>query len=284
MKTGMVLEGGAVRTIYSTGVCDALLTRSLMTDYVIGVSAGIAYGVSYVSRQPRRNLDIMVNYINDKRYMGLGNLLRRDNRAYFGLEFVYSTIPNQLVPFDYDTFAAYPGEVEAVVTNLDTGAAEYFPLDRRDDKFKLLQATCALPFLFPVFHIQGRPCMDGGAADAIPYERAFAKGCDRVIVVLTREREYVRRPEKLQPLIDLAHRKYRKYCDTMRRRADAYNEARQKLFRLEREGRALVFTPTSTEGFHRTERDVDKIKALWKDGWDQGLARLDEAEAFLKGD
>lgn len=284
MKTGMVLEGGAVRTIYSTGVCDALLTRSLMTDYVIGVSAGIAYGVSYVSRQPRRNLDIMVNYINDKRYMGMGNLLRRDNRAYFGLEFVYSTIPNQLVPFDYDTFAAYPGEVEAVVTNLDTGAAEYFPLDRRDDKFKLLQATCALPFLFPVFYIQGRPCMDGGAADAIPYERAFAKGCDRVIVVLTREREYVRRPEKLQPLIDLAYRKYPKFCDTMRRRADAYNEARQKLFRLEREGRALVFTPTSTEGFHRTERDVDKIKALWKDGWDQGLARLDEAEAFLKGD
>ena len=284
MKTGMVLEGGAVRTIYSTGVCDALLTRSLMTDYVIGVSAGIAYGVSYVSRQPRRNLDIMVNYINDKRYMGMGNLLRRDNRAYFGLEFVYSTIPNQLVPFDYDTFAAYPGEVEAVVTNLGTGAAEYFPLDRRDDKFKLLQATCALPFLFPVFHIQGRPCMDGGAADAIPYERAFAKGCGRVIVVLTREREYVRRPEKLQPLIDLAYRKYPKFCDTMRRRADAYNEARQKLFRLEREGRALVFTPTSTEGFHRTERDVDKIKALWKDGWDQGLARLDEAEAFLKGD
>ena len=284
MKTGMVLEGGAVRTIYSTGVCDALLTRNLMTDYVIGVSAGIAYGVSYVSRQPRRNLDIMVGYINDRRYMGFGNLLRRDNRAYFGLEFVYSTIPNQLVPFDYDTFAAYPGEVEAVVTNLDTGAAEYFPLDRRDDKFKLLQATCALPFLFPVFHIQGRPCMDGGAADAIPYERAFAKGCDRVIVVLTREREYVRRPEKLQPLIDLAYRKYPKFCDTMRRRADAYNEARQKLFRLEREGRALVFTPTSTEGFHRTERDVDKIKALWKDGWDQGLARLDEAEAFLKGD
>ena len=284
MKTGIVLEGGAIRTIFSSGVCDALLTGDIMTDYVIGVSAGIAYGVSYVSRQPRRNLDIMVNYINDKRYMGMGNLLRRDNRAYFGLEFVYSTIPNQLVPFDYDTFAAYPGEVEAVVTNLDTGAAEYFPLDRRDDKFKLLQATCALPFLFPVFHIQGRPCMDGGAADAIPYERAFAKGCDRVIVVLTREREYVRRPEKLQPLIDLAYRKYPKFCDTMRRRADAYNEARQKPFRLERGGRALVFCPTSTGGFHRTERDVDKIKALWKDGWDQGLARLDEAEAFLKGD
>ncbi len=284
MKTGIVLEGGAVRTIYSTGVCDALLTRDLLPDYVVGVSAGIAYGVSYVSRQPRRNLDIMVNYINDRRYMGFGNLLRRDNRAYFGLEFVYSTIPNELIPFDYDTFAAFPGEVEAVVTNLDTGAAEYFPLDRRDDKFKLLQATCALPFLFPVFHIQGKPCMDGGAADAIPYERAFAKGCDRVVVLLTRERSYLRRPEKLQPLIDLAYRKYPKFCDVMRRRADAYNESRRWLFQLEQEGRALVFTPTSTEGFHRTERDVGKIKALWKDGWDQGMARLDEVESFLKGD
>ena len=284
MKTGIVLEGGAVRTIYSTGVCDALLTRDLLPDYVVGVSAGIAYGVSYVSRQPRRNLDIMVNYINDRRYMGFGNLLRRDNRAYFGLEFVYSTIPNELIPFDYDTFAAFPGEVEAVVTNLDTGAAEYFPLDRRDDRFKLLQATCALPFLFPVFHIQGKPCMDGGAADAIPYERAFAKGCERVVVPLTRERSYLRRPEKLQPLIDLAYRKYPKFCDVMRRRADAYNESRRRLFQLEQEGRALVFTPTSTEGFHRTERDVGKIKALWKDGWDQGMARLDEVESFLKGE
>ena len=284
MKSGIVLEGGAVRTIYSTGVCDALLTRDLMADYVIGVSAGIAYGVSYVSRQPRRNLDIMVGYINDKRYMGLGNLLRRDNRAYFGLDFVFSRIPNELIPFDYDAFAAYPGEVEAVVTNLDTGAPEYFPMPRRDDKFRLLQATCALPFLFPVFHIEGKPCMDGGAADAIPYERAFARGCDRVIAVLTRERDYVRQPEKLQPLIDLVYRKYPRFCDTMRRRAEVYNESRRKLFQLEKEGRVLVFTPTSTQGFHRTERDVEKIRALWKDGWDQGLARLDEAEAFLRGE
>lgn len=280
MKTGMVLEGGAVRTIYSTGVCDALLTRSLMTDYVIGVSAGIAYGVSYVSRQPRRNLDIMVNYINDKRYMGLGNLLRRDNRAYFGLEFVYSTIPNQLVPFDYDTFAAYPGEVEAVVTNLDTGAAEYFPLDRRDDKFKLLQATCALPFLFPVFRIQGRPCMDGGAADAIPYERAFAKGCDRVIVVLTRERDYVRRPEKLQPLIDLRYHKYPKFCETMRHRAERYNACREELFQLEREGKVILLAPHSTQGFSRIEKDVDKIRALWQDGYEAGKARAQEIRSF----
>lgn len=272
-----------MRTIFSTGVCDALLTRDLLPDYVIGVSAGIAYGVSYVSKQSRRNLDIMVSYINDKRYMGFGNLLRRDNRAYFGLDFVFGTIPNELIPFDYDTFAAYPGEVEAVVTNMDTGKAEYFPVERRDDRFKLLQATCALPFLFPVFDIQGKPCMDGGAADAIPYERALERGCERVIVVLTRERSYVRRPEKLQPLIDAAYRKYPRFCDTLRRRADAYNTSRERLFQLEREGRALLFAPHSTEGFHRTEKDVEKIRALWKDGYDEGMERLDEVQAFLSG-
>ena len=283
MRTGIVLEGGAIRTIFSTGVCDALLTRGLMTDYVIGVSAGIAYGVSYVSKQSRRNLDIMVRYINDKRYMGWENLLRRGNHAYFGLDFVFETIPKQLVPFDYDTFAAYPGEVEAVVTNMDTGRPEYFPVERGDDRLKLLQATCALPFLFPVYTIQGRPYMDGGASDAIPFERAFAKGCDRLIIVLTRERGYVRRPEKLRHLIDLAYHKYPGFCEAMRHRADTYNRVRGRLFQLEREGKVLLFAPKSTVGFHRTERDIDKIKALWQDGYDQGIARLDEVETFLKG-
>ena len=281
MKTGIVLEGGAVRTIFSTGVCDALLTRDLLPDYVIGVSAGIAYGVSYVSKQSRRNLDIMVNYINDKRYMGFGNLLRRDNRAYFGLDFVFGTIPNELIPFDYDTFAAYPGEVEAVVTNMDTGKAEYFPVERRDDRFKLLQATCALPFLFPVFDIQGKPCMDGGAADAIPYERALERGCERVIVVLTRERSYVRRPEKLQPLIDAAYRKYPRFCDTMRRQADATTtHLPGSCFSLRGGARALLFAP-GTEASTTPEKDVEKIRALWKDGYDEGHGAAGQVQAFL---
>lgn len=283
MKTGIVLEGGAIRTIFSSGVCDALLAGNIMPDYVIGVSAGIAYGVSYVSRQFGRNLDIMVNYVNDKRYMGMGNLLRRDNRAYFGLDFVFGEIPNRLIPFDYDTFDAYPGAVEAAVTNLDTGGAEYFPVDRSDKKFTILQATCALPFLFPVFHIDGKPCMDGGAADPIPYDRAFSMGCDRLIVVLTRERSFRRKPEKLQPLLDRVYGKYPNFCETMRRRAETYNSARGRLFQLERAGKVLLFAPHDTRGFSRTERDVAKIRALWQDGYDAGMARLDEVRAFLAG-
>lgn len=280
MKTGIVLEGGALRTIFSSGVCDALLERDLLPDYVIGVSAGIAYGVSYVSRQKGRNLEILTKYANDKRYMGMRNLLDPANRCYFGLRFTYETIPNQLVPFDYDTFAAYPGEVEAVVTNLETGAAEYLPVPRRDDKFLLLQATCAMPLLFPIFRLDGMPCLDGGSADGIPYQRAFDMGCDRVVVVLTREQSYRRQPEKFQRLIDLRYRRYPRYCETMRTRAERYNACREALFRLEKEGKVLLIAPENTRGFSRVERDQGKIRALWQDGYDKGLARSGEIAAF----
>lgn len=284
MKTGLVLEGGAFRTIFSSGACDGLLAADIMPDYCVGVSAGIAYGVSYISKQSGRNLEILTHYANDKRYMGVNNLLRPGNhRCYFGLQFTYDTIPNELIPFDYETFAAFPGEVEAVVTNMDTGKAEYLPVPKWDEHFELLQATCALPFLFPVYHINGKPYMDGGAADAIPYDHAVEKGCDRVVVILTRERSYIRKQESLQPLIDRFYRKYPKFCDTMRRRADDYNACRGRLFRLEREGKVLIIAPKCTRGFSRTERDVEKIKALYQDGYQQAVARQEEIRAFLKG-
>ena len=154
MKTGLVLEGGALRTIFSSGVCDAFLNEKLpMPDYTIGVSAGIAYGVSYLSRQKRRNLQLLMHYANDRRYMGWGNFFDPRNRSYFGLKFAYDTIPNELVPFDYDTFEAYPGQVEAVVTNLNTGRADYLPVPRKDRFSKVLQASCAMPLMFPVIQV-----------------------------------------------------------------------------------------------------------------------------------
>lgn len=285
MKIGFVLEGGSFRTIFSTGVWDAFLEEDIMLDYVVGVSAGIAYGVSYVSRQPRRNLEILIHYVRDKRYMGVRNLLNPKNRCYWGLDFAYNTIPNQLIPFDYGAFAAYPGQVEAVVTNMETGQAEYYPVPRdHGDNFKLLQATCALPLLFPVYHIDGKPVMDGGAADAIPFRRAFEMGCDKVVVCLTHERNYVRRPEKLEPVIDRRYGKqYPRFCETMHTRADKYNADRAELFELERRGEALIFAPLTTEGFSRVERDVTKIRTMWEDGHHQAQKRMEEVRAFLNG-
>ena len=242
MKVGMVLEGGALRTIFSTGVLDAMLEKDLMTDYVVGVSAGIAYGVSYISRQPR---------------------------------------PNELVPFDYDTFAAFPGKVEAGVTNLETGKAEYLEVPRRDDSFLLLQATCAMPLMFPVYRLGGKPYLDGGAAETVPYPRAFEMGCDRAIVILTKPRGFVRKQEKLLPVIERRYREYPNFCQTMRERAERDNRAREELFRMEKEGKVLVLAPEDLRGVSRIERDVEKLRLLWADGYQQGMERMEEIRSFM---
>lgn len=281
MKTALVLEGGALRTIYSSGVCDAFLDGELpLPDYTLGVSAGIAYGVSYLSRQSRRNLQLICHYANDKRYMGFRNLADPRNRSYFGLRFAYETIPNELIPFDYEAFAAYPGEIEAVVTNLETGEAEYFPVPRRDDKFIVLQATCALPLLFPVFDLDGKLCMDGGVADSIPYKRAFEMGCDRVVVVLTKTRSYIRKKEKLMPVLRRKYKQYPKFLACMEKRAEEYNRCREELFQLEREGKVLVIAPNNTLGVKRIERDTEKLQLLWGEGYQMAVQRMEEVRAF----
>ena len=280
MKTGLVLEGGAFRTIFSSGVCDAFLDLGLpMPDYTVGVSAGIAYGVSYLSGQSRRNLQLLTTYANDRRYMGFGNFLNPKNRCYFGLKFSYETIPNELLPFDYAAFAAYPGTAEAVVTNLDTGRAEYLPVPRHDAHFLLLQATCAIPIMFPVIHLGDSSYLDGGCADAIPWRHALEMGCDRLVVVLTREREYRRKPDSMLPLIRRRFRKYPRFVETMEHRANAYNQNRADLFDLEREGKVLVIAPETTAGFSRTERDLEKIRALWQAGY---FAGRDAAETVCR--
>lgn len=282
MKTGLVLEGGALRAIFSSGVCDGLLEGGIMADYVIGVSAGIAYGVSYVSKQPRRNLEVVTRFAPDKRYMGWHNLADRDNRCYFGLKFVYSTIPNQLVPFDYEAFAAFPGEVEAAATNLNTGKADYLAVPRHDEESIVLQASCAMPLLFPVYEIDGQPYLDGGIGDAIPWRRALTK-CDRVIAVLTRPRSYRRKPDRMMNLIRRRYRDYPKFVAAMEGRADVYNQDREKLFQAEREGKLLVIAPESTLGVARTERDTEKLRLLWAAGYQMAADRLDEIRHYLQG-
>lgn len=281
--TGLVLEGGAVRTIYSSGVCDGFLEQNFLADFVVGVSAGIAYGVSYVSRQEGRNLKILERFVRDSRYMGMTNLLKPGNRSYFGLDFAYDEIPNYLVPFDYGAFERYPGRVEAGVTNLLTGKTDYYPMTCEDKRFVLLRATCAMPLLFPIFEINGKPYLDGGVGDGVPFRRALRAGCDRLIIVLTRERSYYRGPEKLEKMICRKYREYPAFCEAVRTRADRYNADHAEILELERQGKALIFAPKCTRGFSRTERDLDKIRALWKEGRDEAVARIGEVRSFIEG-
>lgn len=281
MKTGLVLEGGALRTIYSCGVCDALLDAKVpLPDYFVGVSAGIAYGVSYLSKQSRRNLKVITTYANDPRYMSMRNLADPRNKSYFGLEFTYKTIPERLVPFDYNAFEAYPGTVEAVVTNLTTGEAEYPQVPRLDSPNQHLIASCALPLMFPPVDLGGQLYVDGGCADPIPWKHALDAGCDRLVVVLTRERNYAKESSSTLCLIQQRYRKYPKFVEAMRLQAARYNACREELFAEEAKGNILVLAPEDTLGCSRTERDLETLRALWQSGYFDGRREADKIREF----
>ena len=281
MKTGLVLEGGALRTIFSCGVLDAFLDAQLpLPDYFVGVSAGAAYGTSYLARQNRRNLKLITSYAGDKRYMGVGNLLNPKNRSYFGLKFAYDTIPNELVPFDYEAFQAYEGMAEAVVTNVATGEAEYLPIPRNERYNKTILASCSIPLMFPTVELEGGEYLDGGCADAIPWKHALEMGCDRVVVILTRERDYRKEPDGSMRAIARTFKKNPAFVEAMTTRAQRYNQNREELFEAEKEGKVLVIAPEDTLGCSRTERDTEILRALWQQGYFAGRKLLPQIQEY----
>ena len=283
MKTGIVFEGGAFRTIFSCGVMDALVENDIMPDYMIGVSAGAAYGVSMASKQPRRNLDVLMKYRNDKRYLGLSNMIDKDNKSIYGLEFSYETIPNELNLFDYDAFKQYKGDFYCVVTNLLTGQPEYMKYTGDDRTNTVLKATCALPMLFPPIIINDVPYMDGGLSDSIPYLKAIEDGCDRIIVVLTRQSGYTKTTSRSTKAIAYSYRnQYPKLTETMLTRASRYNESLKGLDQYVKERRIITIQPTTSNGFSRLEKDKNKILSMYNDGYNQCYELLDTIKEFYE--
>lgn len=283
MKTGIVFEGGAFRTIFSCGVMDALVENDIMPDYMIGVSAGAAYGVSMASKQPRRNLDVLMKYRNDKRYLGLSNMIDKDNKSIYGLEFSYETIPNELNLFDYDAFKQYKGDFYCVVTNLLTGQPEYMKYTGDDRTNTVLKATCALPMLFPPIIINDVPYMDGGLSDSIPYLKAIEDGCDRIIVVLTRQSGYTKTTSRSTKAIAYSYRnQYPKLTETMLTRASRYNESLKGLDQYVKEGLIITIQPTTSKGFSRLEKDKNKILSMYNDGYNQCYELLDTIKEFYE--
>ena len=232
MKLGITMEGGASRTVFSCGVADAFLEEGIMPDYFIGVSAGIAYGVSYLSKQKGRNLTIIQKYMNDKRYMGVRHLLK--SRNFYNIPFVFEEIPNKLEAFDFKAFESFPGKVEACVTNIHTGKAEYLEVPRRDDKFQVLVASCALPILFQPVKVGKHYYLDGGVSDSVPYKRAIEQGCDKNIVILTRERDYVKKAERAGNVSIKLYKKYPHIAEDLKTRPQRYNACMEELLEKEK--------------------------------------------------
>lgn len=282
MKLGLVLEGGASRTVFSCGVMDVLLSNKIYADYVIGTSAGIAYGTSYASKQIGRNREVSVKYMSDKRYMGAKYLLNPKNRSYYNLDFVFSDIPNKEVLFDFDEFSKFPGDVIATVTNLKTGKVEYLPVTADDKDFTVLRASCALPIMFKPIEIDGEKYLDGGVGDPIPYKRAFEDGCDKIIVILTRQEGYRKENDGSEKLVKLLYGRHPELVSTFLRRAQIYNDSIDALERLKKEGKAIVIRPEKIEGVARTESDPKILESLYQQGVTVGSKKMEEILEFIK--
>ena len=266
-KTGLVLEGGGMRGIYTAGVLDVFLDEGLTFDGVIGVSAGAVFGVNFLSRQPGRVIRYNKRYIRDPRYMGPGPLLRTGNL--FSPDFAYGTVPTELDPFDQQSFQASGVPFYAVVTNIETGHAEYPLIENVFEQMDTLRASASLPFVSKPVAVGDGLYLDGGIVDSIPFEAMRALGYDRLVVVLTRDGSYRKGPMPSLP-IDLWYGKYPALQQRLRCRHEAYNQSLDRLRQLEQEGVAKVIRPRRPIEMGRLERDPAVLQRVYDQGYAVG--------------
>lgn len=265
--TGLVLEGGAFRGLFTAGVLDALLDIRAELKYIIGVSAGATNAYSYVSRQRGRNLEIMERFMDNKRYISYGNLIRC--RSIMDLEFVFDEIPNKYCPFDYDAFYKFDGKMLAGAFNIETGKNEYFDKELLDKRNSILRASIAIPLVFPFEKIKGQLYADGGLFDPIPINKSIADGNDKNIIVLTRNEGYRKKQSKANKFTyRLYKNKYPKLAKVLIDRHIKYNEQLDLCEKLENSGKAIIIRPTVNMNINRFERDKNKLKEIYKNGYD----------------
>ena len=276
----LVLEGGTFRPIFSSGVMDALLDYGIEFPYIIGVSAGITDAISYVSKQKKRNYHILVNHRHDKRYVGLRNYFT--DKSLFGIKFAYEKFPDELYPFDWDTFYNSKSVMKIGVTNANTGEAEYFDGHKNDRKNMLLRATCAIPFVFPVIDINGNEYYDGGICDPIPIKKAQEDGNEKFLIVLTRTKGYRKKLSKANVLAaKVLKRKYPNLVKPLLERHKIYNEDVEYCEQLEREGKALILRPDESVQIDSFEKDIEKIKRVYQYGYDMAVKNIDRIKEII---
>lgn len=285
IRAGMVLEGGAMRGIFTAGVLDFLMEKECWFSYVVGVSAGSSNAADYVSRQIGRTRDCMAVKDKDKRYIHSNPLKFLKTGEIFDMDMLYNRYPNELFPFDYETYFHSGISCELVVTNCLTGKAEY--LDDREDGNRLLSliaASSSIPMMSHMVEVDGVPYLDGGLADSIPVLRAMEKGYRKLLVVLTRKKGY-RKKEKsaVQRLVRIYYRKYPELVRTIISRGRVYNRTMELVEKWEAEGKIFVIRPEMPV-VSRTEQDCDKLLAFYRHGYDLMEKRYGELKAYLEAE
>ena len=264
-NTGLVLEGGGMRGVFTSGVLDAFMKHDLYFPYVVAVSAGACNGLSYMSRQPRRarysNIDMLrkYDYISLKRLLTQGSI--------FDPNILYERFPNEIVPFDYETYRENPAVYEIVTTNCLTGRAEYLT-EKTDPKrlTAIVKASSSLPYVAQITEVDGVPMLDGGIVDSIPVVRAIDKGYSPNVVILTRNRGF-RSSEPDIKVPKLFYGEYPRLRVALSRRVEEYNKQLELIERMEDWGEVICIRPERPMEVDRLCRDVEKLGALYEEGF-----------------
>lgn len=282
MKTGLVVEGGGMKCAYSAGILDRFLDEHITFDYCIGVSAGSANVASYLAGQRGRNLRFYVDHLHEPGYMGVKNLLRTGQ--FFGLQYIYQTLTNSdgADPIDYPAIMANPAEFELVATDAATGKPVYFTKDdMKQDDYRAIMASCALPVMCRPISFHNETYFDGGLSDSVPIERAFARGCDRVVVILSKPRSFVKQPEGFRHIYRHALRKYPQTIKALDNRHLMYRQNIADVKKHETAGEAIVFAPSKELKMSTYARDEKLEQELYDLGISDFNARLKELHTFL---
>ena len=282
MKTGLVLEGGAMRGMFSCGALDVMMENGVTFDLCVGVSAGAVFGCNLKSGQPGRAIRYNLRFAGDWRYCSLRSWLTTGDL--YGVEFCYRTLPRELDPFDVQTFRRSPMEFYAVCTDTQTGEPVYAKIMNGDDAdMDWMRASASMPIASRPVKIGGRTYLDGGLSDSIPVEFARRQGCDRIVTVLTQPLAYRKHASKTQVLTDLALRGLPKVSELLRTRPERYNRQAQRVRELEAAGELFVLRPEASLGIGHTEHDPAKLKAVYERGRAAMEARLPAMRAYLAG-
>lgn len=279
----IVLEGGATRGVFTSGALDYLMEKELYLSHVIGVSAGSCNGVDYVSRQPGRTRDCMIHKEKEySYYYGFTKFIRE--KSILDMDMVFDKYPNEIFPFDYETYFASDMECELVTTNCITGKAEYMTEDSdRDRLMKICRASSSMPLVSPIVMIDEIPYLDGGLADSIPVVRALEKGNDKVVLMLTRNPGY-RKKMTTKGVANLYRRAYKKYPNLVRttiRRNFEYNKTMSLIEKLEEEGKIFVLRPLIPT-VSRLEKDYDALMNFYEHGYNLMKKQYDELQRYLE--
>lgn len=281
MSVGLILEGGAMRGMYTAGVLDIFLDNNIEVDGIIGVSAGVLFGINYVSKQRGRTIRYNKKYANDKRYMGFYSLITTGN--IINKDFAFYELPTKLDIFDQEAFEKSNTDFYATITNIETGKPEYVKLTNVYQQIEVLRATSAMHLVSKFVELDSGKYLDGGISDSIPIDKCKELGYDKIIVILTRPIEY-RKKKNNQLLTKLKYNKYPNLVSAISNRYINYNNTVEKIIDMENKKEIFVIRPSKTVKMKRIEKDVNKLQEMYDLGIKDCNNSLNALFKYLRGD